>query len=65
MFIYNLELPYLCLVFQLPLNTALKNKLYGDFSWIEFNFFKATEPVKRNSVLLTAKYPGIASTQYS
>ena len=39
-----------------------KKKLYGPFSWIVFNCFKATEPLRGESLLFTIQSPRFSGT---
>ena len=38
------------------------NKLYGPFLWMGFNCVKATETLRRDSLLFTTKSPGCPGT---
>ena len=40
----------------------LKRKLCSPFLWMRFNYFKATEPLRGDSILFTANFPEIAGT---
>ena len=40
----------------------IKKKLYGSFLWMGFNCLKATEPLRRDSLLFTTKFPEVSST---
>ena len=51
--------------FPITIKYCLKNKFYGYFSWIGFNCFKDTEPLRNTTELLTAKSQGIPSTQHN
>ena len=61
---YNLKNRYISLVGNVSLNYSKKKKaLYGPFLWMGFNFLKATEPLRGDSLLSTPKSPG--ETWYS
>ena len=39
-----------------------EKKLYGSFLWMGFNCLKATEPLRRDSLLFTTQFPGVPGT---
>ena len=40
-------------------------KYYDPFLWIEFNYLKGVEPLRRDSLLLTLKSSGFSDTQFN
>ena len=44
------------------ISSSIKKKLYGTFLWMGFNFLKATEPLRGDSLLFATKFPEIPGT---
>ena len=40
----------------------MNDKLYGPFSWMKFKCFKATEPLRGDSLLFTTQFPEVPGT---
>ena len=45
------------------LTSAVTFKPYDPFLWMGFNCLKATEPLRRDSLLFTIQFPGNPSTK--